>query len=148
MAQATLYRQIKQLHDGGIIEIVAEERGNGAVERTYSIVEGGARLSPEELAGISAEAHIQYFSIFAAGLIDTFSRYVTNAESTPESPADGMSYNRATVYLSDSEREALREQLNTLISGILQQEPSPERKRYTLASVVIPDERNEERNEK
>ena len=140
VAQATLYRQIKRLHDGGVLRVADDKVVNGAVERSWALVAHDNRLSEDEVAAISAETHIHYFSIFAAGLLDSFTRYVENA-NPPNFSEDGMSYNQATIYLSDAERNALQEKLNEAIKDILAQPATEERKRYTLASVVIPDER-------
>ena len=140
--QATLYRQIKRLHEGGVLSIVSEEMVNGAIERTYALVASQNRLTPEELADVTPEQHIQYFSVFAAALIDSFSRYVL-ARGTADFTADGTSYNQAVIYLSDEERAAFQAQLLQVVGPILGHGPTPERKRYTLASVVIPDERGE-----
>jgi hypothetical protein len=49
--QATLYRQINRLLEGGVFEVVAEQVVNGATERTYAVVGGGDRLSLGRAAG-------------------------------------------------------------------------------------------------
>ena len=139
--QATLYRHIKTLFDGGILKIVKEQEVNGSIERTYQLISNQNRLTPEEIADLSPEDHIRYFSIFTAGLIDTFSRYVSHA-SSENFEADGMSYNQAIIYLSDEERTAFQEQLIAIVEKVMSQPPAPNRKKYTLASVVVPDRRS------
>ncbi|HEV2033794.1 MAG TPA: hypothetical protein VGU71_06285 [Candidatus Dormibacteraeota bacterium] len=57
---------------GGALAIAAEQRVRGAVERTYVLAEGGASLSPEDLAKSSRDDHRGYFMAFAAGLIAQF----------------------------------------------------------------------------
>ena len=140
--QATLYRQINRLLAGGIFEVVAEQVVNGAKERTYAVVGGAERLSLDETQSITPEQHIRYFSTFAAVLIDTFTRYVQQADP-PKLAEDGLSYNRAVIYLSDAEREAFQKQIIQLVGSVMTNQPTPERKRYTLASVTIPEERNQ-----
>lgn len=140
IAQATLYRHIKRLVEGGIFEIVAENVVNGATERTYAIVQGQNRLSPEEVADFSAEDHVKLFSVFAAGLIDSFSRYIQQPDEI-DFVADGVSYNRTVVYLNSAEREALSNAFAAALMPMMGNQPAEDRKRYTLASVVIPDER-------
>src|ERR1700680_2214524 len=73
--QATLYRQIERLYQGGALAVVAERRVRGAVERTYVLAEGGASLSPDDLAKSSPEDHRGYFTGFAAGLTAPLGRY-------------------------------------------------------------------------
>jgi len=141
IAQATLYRHIKRLFDGGIIEIVEEKMVNGATERTYAVVAGQARLTDADVRGLSSEEHTRHFATYAASLIDLFSRYAQQAD--PDSMhADGMSYNRAVIYLNAAERVEFQEAVVSLLQNAMGNRSSPERQRYTLASVVIPDERS------
>jgi hypothetical protein len=138
--QATLYRQINILLEGEILEVAEETPVSGAVERTYRLRQDAERLSAEEMHAISAEDHLQYFNVFAASLIEHFARYIQQRD--PEDfELDGMSYNRAVLYLSDEERATFQQEVMTLIGSVMTNQPSSERKRYTLASVVIPDER-------
>lgn len=139
--QATLYRQINRLLEGGVFEVVAEQVVNGATERTYAVVGGGDRLSLDERQAITPDQHVRYFSTFAAVLIDTFTRYVQQADPA-KLAEDGLSYNRAVIYLSDAERESFQTQIIQLVGQVMANQPTPERKRYTLASVTIPEERS------
>src|SRR2546430_2345141 len=43
--QATLYRQIKLLLDGGLLEVVEERLVHGIVEKVYTLPEGAGHLS-------------------------------------------------------------------------------------------------------
>jgi DNA-binding transcriptional ArsR family regulator len=45
VAQATLYRHIKALENGGMLDIVAERQVRGTVERTCRVVESAVALS-------------------------------------------------------------------------------------------------------
>ena len=139
--QATLYRHIKRLWDGGIFEVVNEQIVNGATERTFAVVAGQERLTDADLQGLSPEEHTQNFMTYTASLIDAFARYVQQANPN-EMSADGLSYNRATIYLSAEERVEFQEAVVALLQGVMRNEPTPERQRFTLASVVIPDERS------
>lgn len=141
VSQATLYRQIKRLLDGGVFEVVSEQVVKGATERTYGVVAGAERLTAVEMQSVTPEKHIRYFSIFAAALIDTFTRYVQQADPA-QMAEDGLSYNRAVIYLTDEERAAFQEQIVNLVGSVMANQPAPERQRYTLASVTIPEERN------
>ena len=140
IAQATLYRQINRLLKGGVFEVVSEQIVNGATERTYGVVSGAARLTADEMQSITAEQHIRYFSTFAAALIDTFTRCVQGADLNTLVD-EGLGYNRAVIYLSEVERAVFQEQINNLVSNVMTNQPTPERRRYTLASITIPEER-------
>mgnify|MGYP001795409973 CR=1 FL=1 len=138
--QATLYRQIKRLFEAGMLVVQQETAVNGAIERTYAVAEGQTNLTPEEIRHASPMEHVGYFSIFAASLIDTFSRYANQVDPA-EIGRDGLSYSRAAIYLSPEEKEAFEQQINAALATVIAKGPAPNRKRYTLASVVIPDDR-------
>lgn len=137
--QATLYRQIKTLFEGGVLAVVAEQTVNGAVERTYGVVQGSARLTMEDVRALSREEHLRYFTIFASTLIDSFARYLQNAD-LDHVLDEGLSYNSVTIYLNDAEREQFHSTLLGLAQQMLANPRTPDRKGYTIASFFIPKE--------
>ncbi len=141
LAQASLYRHIKALLDGGILEVVNEQEVNGAMERTYAIVKGGGRLSIEELNDLSPEEHLRYFTIYAVKLIDDFAGYLHEAD-LEQIGSDGMSYSTAVIYLNNEERAQFQQDVIRLIGHVMSFEPSPDRKRFSLSSIVIPDRKD------
>jgi len=54
--QASLYRHVKRLHEGGVLAVVEERPARGTPERVYALVEGGGSLSPEDSATQSGSA--------------------------------------------------------------------------------------------
>jgi DNA-binding transcriptional ArsR family regulator len=141
--QATLYRHVKRLLDGSIIAVVDEQVVNGATERTYAILPGQDSLTDADLQNLTAEDHVRNFSTFSALLIDAFQRYVAQADRD-RLVADGLGYNRAVIYLDEAERAAFQQQVVALLRSVMINQPSPTRRRYTLASIVIPDERTKD----
>lgn len=135
--QATLYRHIKKLVNGGILEVTRETVVNGAVERTLRVLPDANRLTGEDVRGATADDHLRYFSLYTATLIDTFSDYIHRAD-LDHVFEDGLSYKRTAVHLSAEERAQFEAELNAVISRMLACQPAPHRQRYTLASVVIP----------
>ena len=108
--QATLYRHIKTLLDGGIFTTVAETMVNGALERTYAVASGQERLTAEELADMSSEEHKTAFNLFVAALSERFARYIDQADLS-QLVEDGLSYNGTAIYLNESERAAFQEEI-------------------------------------
>src|SRR5260370_31839500 len=99
--QATLYRQIERLFQGGVLAIAAEKRVRGAVERTYVLAEGGASLSPEDLAQASRDDHLGYFTAFGAGLIAHVEQYLQRAKI--DFLKDGPGYPQRALPLTHKE---------------------------------------------
>ena len=56
---ASLYRHIGRLLNEGVIQVVAERRISGAVERTYTLRSAAAQMHPDEIAAMSAERRRQ-----------------------------------------------------------------------------------------
>lgn len=136
--QATLYRHVKALLEGRVLEVVREQEVNGSVERTYTLAQGAGRLTEDELQNLSPEEHFRYFSIFAVKLMDDFAAYLRDANAE-QVGKDGMSYSTAVIYLNSAERAAFQQQVIALISSVMALEPMPDRQRYSLSSIVIPD---------
>lgn len=135
--EATLYRHIGILHDAGVLEVVAERAVRGAVERTFRVAMDTVRLTPEDLAGASRDDHLSYFRTFVASMVDTFATAIARTEPVHLMDA-GLSYNRVVVHLTEGEREAFRRRLDVLVGEMLDTQPGPDRRPYTLGSIVIP----------
>jgi Helix-turn-helix domain len=142
--QATLYRQIERLYRGGALAIAAERRVRGAVERTYVLAEGGASLSPEDLAKSSRDDHLGYFTAFATGLIAQFEQYLERSEI--DLVKDGVGYRQVVLNLTDEEIMEMAVALNAAIGRFLAYEPKPGRKRRMLATVLFPLDDDQERS--
>ncbi len=136
--QATLYRHVKALAKGGVLEVVGEREAHGAIERTYRLTQERGRLSAKDMQAIPADDHLRYFNIFAATLIDAFARYVHNADLS-RMGVDGATYNNVVVYLADKEREAMRKEITRVLSNVIGNTKTKARKGYLLASIVIPE---------
>jgi len=134
--QASLYRHVKRLHDGGVLAVVQERPARGTPERVYALVEGAGSLSPEDLATATADDHVRFFTVFLAGLLGDFGRYVHAGR--PDFVADGVGYRQVPLELSDQEFAKLAGRLNAAIAPVLGNRPAPGRRRRVLTTIVIP----------
>ncbi len=141
--QATLYRHINTLAESDILEIVSETPIRGTVEKVYRVVAGASRLSPDDIQSMSADEHIHYFTTFAASLIGDFVRFVEH--TAPDDPAvinGNMSYSKASFYLSDEEASEISSMLTEAVQKAYKNQPAPNRKRYIMSFISIPDTTN------
>lgn len=136
IAQATLYRHLATLLDAGVIEVAAERPVRGVFERSYALVDGGASLSGDDLAGASRDDHFRYFSIFATGLIAQFGRYLER--DSIELEADGVGYREGVLNLTDAEFAEFAASLRSLVRPLMKNEPGEGRTPRLLATVVLP----------
>ena len=134
--QATLYRQIERLYRGGALAIASEQRVRGAVERTYVLTEGGASLSPDDVAKSSRDDHLGYFTTFAVGLIAQFEQYLERSKI--DLLRDGVGYRHVVLNLTNDEVSEMAGAVNAAVGRFVAYGPKRGRKRRMLATVLIP----------
>jgi hypothetical protein len=132
----SLYRHVAKLVEGGVLGVVSERRVRGALERTYVLRASRARLSVDEIGRMSRDEHRQAFLAYVAGLIGDFDRYL--ARETVDPLRDGASYNLAAMWLDDAELAELARELYIVLQPRIANQPTPERKRRVLATVLLP----------
>ena len=134
--QASLYRHLSTLLEAGVVEVAAERSVRGIIERSYSLVEGAAVLTGEDLAEATREDHSRYFSIFATGLIAQFGRYLERESIDLE--ADGVGYREMVLQLTDDEFAQLVTSLRSLLLPAAMNEAGGGRTPRLLATVLFP----------
>jgi DNA-binding transcriptional ArsR family regulator len=139
VAQATLYRHIKALEAGHLIEIIAERPIRGTVERTYGVVEEAVSLSADDLADAGIDDHFRFFATFVGTLLADFAAYL-GAEPA-DLRSDGVGYRQAALWLSDEEFDELMAELRSAVQRRIGSEPTPQRRRRLLTTIVMPDDR-------
>jgi DNA-binding transcriptional ArsR family regulator len=132
----SLYRHVALLAKAGILQVVAERRVRGAVERTYTLRLYAARISPEEARRMSAEEHAQAFMVYVAGMLADADRYL--AAGRPDPARDGADYQLGALWLSDAEFAELLRDLSIVFRPRLANPPEPGRKRRMVYTVFLP----------
>jgi hypothetical protein len=132
----SLYRHVGILTRAGVLQVVAERRVRGAVERTYTLRLLAVRIQPDEVAAMTAEEHAQAFMAYVAGLLDDFDRYL--AAGPPDPARDGADYRVAGVWLTDAELTGFARDLSTVIQPRLANAPGGGRRRRMLYTVLLP----------
>jgi hypothetical protein len=102
----------------------------------YALVEGAAKLSAEDLAAATPEDHLRYFTMFLAGLLGDFGRYLQR--DNVDLVADGVGYRQVPLHLTDQEFAELAGRLNAALAPALGNRPGGERKRRMFTTVVMP----------
>ena len=133
---ASLYRHVARLVAGGVLQVVAERRVRGAVERTYLLRQAAARVRLDELAAMRADEVRAMFMAFAAGLLGDFDRYLQRGE--PDLVRDGVAFGIEGLWLDDSEFAEMMLDLYRVLDGRRANGPAHGRRRRLLASVLLP----------
>ena len=137
--QATLYRHINHLADGGLLEVVGERPIRGGVERTYQVVTAAVQMSDGELDSATADDHFRYFATFVGTLLADFATYLD--EGAPALTVDRVGYRQVPLWLTDEELDALVAKMATAVQEQLENAPSPGRRRRLLSTILMPDDR-------
>jgi hypothetical protein len=132
----SLYRHVALLTRAGVLQVVAQRRVRGAVERTYTMRLAAAQVSAAEAAAMTPEQHRQAFMAFLAGLLGEFDRYLDTG--TPDLARDRAGYRLAALWLSDAELAEMLSELVAVITPRLANAPGRGRRRRLLAGVLLP----------
>lgn len=131
----SLYRHIARLTRAGVLQVVAERRVRGAVERTYTLRAPAAQIQPDEARAMTREQHTQAFLAYIAGLLADFERYVATG---PADPASEAGYRAGALWLTDAEFAELLLDLNRVFAPRLAHPPAAGRRRRMLYTVYLP----------
>ncbi|MGB0114682.1 MAG: helix-turn-helix domain-containing protein [Ilumatobacteraceae bacterium] len=137
--QATLYRHIRQLADGGLLEVVSERPNRGGTERTYKVVDAAVHLGADDLESATADEHFRYFATFVGTLLTDFAAYLDSNDRDLRS--DRVGYRQVPLWLTDDEFDDLTAHLAGAMERHLDNRPGPGRRRRLLSSIVMPDDR-------
>lgn len=148
IAQATLYRQINTLADGGVLKVVAENPVRGTLEKVYALADESAlNLHPDALGDLSKEDHMRYFTAFTVTLVQQFARYLQNTEQV-DPIADGIGYHTVALYMTDDELLQFGKDLSHLMQAYL--EPKDDdipRSQRLFSTVFMPSDKSDEQSD-
>lgn len=143
---SSVYRHLSILQEAGLIEVVAERRVRGAVEKTLRVAPGAAHLGGEELAQMRPDDHRRSFLIFFAQLFHEFDRYVQQPDI--DFVRDMVGYRTGVFYATDDEWRAAISAINAVLLPLLNQPAGAGRTLRRLATITMPadDHRKDDRS--
>jgi DNA-binding transcriptional ArsR family regulator len=136
VSQATVYRQVALLAEGGILEVDGEQRVRGFVERRYRLRQEKAMVDASTAASATVDDHRRIFPIAMAVLLAEFEAYLSTPGADPAK--DQVGYRQHVVYMSDEERAGLIEGLREAILPVFGNQPEKGRKPYFLSPLLFP----------
>ena len=132
----SVYRHVALLTKAGILQVVAERRVRGAVERTYTVRMAAAHMQSDEVAAMSPDEHWATFMAYVAGLVSDFDRYLGSMPTDPV--RDGAGYSVAGMWLTDAEFMDFARDLAGVAQARLANPPAKGRRRRMLYTVMLP----------
>jgi DNA-binding transcriptional ArsR family regulator len=136
--QTTLYRHINVLLEGGILQVVRENKVRGTVERALTLVEGAARIDMETSADLSPEQQEQLFMTFMGRLLADFRQ----AQSQPLAGVPPAFYTRQRLYLTLEQLRQLSQHIDALLGAYKAAPTEPrdaEVQQWLFTGIIMPD---------
>jgi hypothetical protein len=131
----SLYRHVAMLAKAGVLQVVAERRVRGAVERTYTLRLPAAQIQPGEAQAMTREDHTQAFMAYVAGLLADVDSYLATG---PPDPAREAGYRVGALWLTDAEFAGLMHDLQLVFQPRLANSPGEGRRRRMIYTVYLP----------
>jgi hypothetical protein len=128
-----VYRHVEALAAGEVLEVAAERRVRGAVERTYRL-----RNAVVGTNSLTVEDYRRGFDLALATMLAEFTAYLARDGVDPT--ADLVGFRQHAVWLDRAELEQFIEELRAVIVPRLGNEPTPDRSRYLLSPILFPAE--------
>ena len=135
---ASLYRHVATLVRAGVLQVVAERRVRGAIERTYVLRLAAATIRPDEIEAMTPEEHRQTFMAFVAGVQAAADRYFARPDYNFFK--DKVDYRLVGMWLDDAEYNDLLADLVKALAPRLANAPQKGRRRRILGYVLLPGE--------
>ncbi len=137
-SQATVYRHVAALADGGILEVDGEQQVRGTIERSYRLRRDRAAIAAGVGKSMSLEEHRRLFTATMAALIAEFDGYLQRDGADPYDHS--VSYRQTVIWLDDQELAALIDEFQQLLMSHGTKSPSPARTPYVLSTILFPAE--------
>lgn len=131
----SLYRHVALLAKAGVLQVVAERRVRGTVERTYTLRLTAAQVGLGDVAAMTSVEHAQAFMAFVAGLLADFDRYLAGGK--PDLARDGVGYRMNAMWLTEAEFADFLRDLVTVVQPRLGNAPAKGRRRRIMATVML-----------
>ncbi len=132
----SLYRHVARLTRAGVLQVVAERRVRGAVERTYALRLAAARIDPTQASAMTGDEHRRAFIVYVAGMLADADRYLASGVIDP--PRDGADYRVGAMWLTDAELAEFVRDLAAVAAPRLANAPGPGRRRRMMYAVTLP----------
>lgn len=132
--KSSLYRHLRMLLEGELIGIAEARLVQGIQEKVYELVEM-PQLSRQDMAKISADDHLRYFTTFMAILLQGFADYLA---AVPDFEKDVIGYSEVAIWATPEQFHSFNQKLSAALMPLMRQEKGDGRQQYKLATVIYP----------
>ncbi|GGO74354.1 helix-turn-helix domain-containing protein [Nonomuraea cavernae] len=136
--KTSVYRHVGLLVDGGVLEVVGEQRVRGAVERHYRLRGERTVIDADTAASMSLDDHRQGFAAAMAALLAEFDAYLDRDGADPS--ADFVGYKQGVFWLSQDEIAEMVGELRAVFAARAANGPEPGRHPHLMSLILFPAE--------
>lgn len=134
--KTSVYRHVALLLENGVLEVVAEKRVRGAVERHYRLRQERVTIAPEQGKAMSLDEHRQGFATAMAALLAEFNAYLDRPGAAPFD--DAVAYRQAVLWLNDDETAEMLDELRTVFRKRAANRPGDGRRPRLMSLIQFP----------
>ncbi len=134
--RTSVYRHVGLLAEGGVLEVVNEQRVHGAVERHYRLRGERAVIDAESATAMSLDDHRRGFAAAMAVLLAEFNAYLDRDGADPA--ADSVGYRQGTIWLTREELAEMTDELRAVFAARFGNAPAPRRNPYLMSAIFFP----------
>jgi DNA-binding transcriptional ArsR family regulator len=109
--RSSIYRHLRLLLEGGLIDVAETRLVNGIEEKVYVLKVAPRITDPADMAGLSHEEHLRYFTVFLTELLHGYAEYL-DATPVVDMGADRVGFTAAAVYATAEEWDTVGTALN------------------------------------
>ncbi len=136
--KSSIYRHLKLLLDGEMIDVADTRLVNGIQEKVYRLVQR-PYLSADDMTGLTADDHLRAFTTYAMILLQGFADYLATAGEIPDLLADRVGYTEVSFWATEAEMDAFQTAVNQAVLPLLQNDGGGNgRRRHKVAIVTHP----------
>ena len=139
----SLYRHLKMLLEGQMVEVEETRKVRALQEKVYRLAQA-PYMTAEDMAGMSAEELLKYFTSYTASLIQGFADYTGASGPAPNMESDQTGFTETYFYASSEEMEQFRKKLIEILRPLVVLKPDENRRRRKLAIISHPVDKKEE----
>lgn len=134
--KTSVYRHVGLLAEGGVLDVVAEHRVHGAVERHYRLRPDRPRVGPESAATMTLDDHRRAFTATMAALLAEFTAYLDRPGADPI--ADSVGYRQGILWLTETELAELIKDVQEVFARRIGHGPAPGRTPRLQTMISFP----------
>jgi DNA-binding transcriptional ArsR family regulator len=134
---ASLYRHMKRLVAENILEVAAENKVRGTLEKVYRIKQNPYEEMAKIMETNQPVAIINVFYHFIMSMLSDFQNYFASEDVHPE--VDGVGFSMAPLYISRDELIEMATAIREIILKYVNNKPAEDRNLIKLSIISIPD---------